>query len=261
LRIFRPVQNLVIWCLSLLPDSFLQLLTKIFLKSQGKGWGSKTIRAEVKAVLGSLKHRTSSDPISVFDIGANIGDWSAELLLAHPNARIHAFEPSSSAFSYLSNRFADDSRVKTYNFALGDFNGVGSLFFDSPSSGFASLTNRRLEHFGLNMSASESIEVRTLNSFKLENLAPCDILKIDIEGNELKALQSGLEVLKDCKVVLFEFGGANLDSKTSFQDFWYFFKELNFKLSRVTPAGLREIKQYSELDEIYVTTNFLAIRQ
>lgn len=215
----------------------------------------------MKAVLSSLERSSHSAPISVFDVGANIGDWSAELLLANPNVSIHAFEPSSSAFSCLSKRFADDPRVILHNFALGDFNGMGKLYFDSPSSGFASLTNRRLDHFDLKMSASESIQVKTLDTFKQENLVSCDILKVDIEGNELKALQSGLEILKECKVVLFEFGGANLDSRTNFQDFWYFFKALNFRLSRVTPSGLREVKHYSELDEIYVTTNFLALRQ
>lgn len=261
MQFFRLVQKMVVWQLSLLPNSILQSLTKLLLTSQGKGWGSTTIRAEVNSVIKSYKPWSSEKPITVFDIGANIGDWTAEFLTAHPNVEIFAFEPSSEAFSYLSTRFKNDSRVNTLNFALGEVDGEGTLFSDSPTSGFASLTKRRLEHFGISTDKSEKIQVKTLDSIKLERSISCDILKIDIEGNELRALNSGLEILRECKVILFEFGGANLDSKSSFQDFWYFFQDLNFSLWRITPSGIRKIEKYSELDEIYVTTNFLAIKQ
>ena len=261
MQFFRFVQKLVVWLLSLLPDSILQFLTNLLLKSQGKGWGSTTIKAEVNSVLKSYRPWKSEEPITVFDVGANIGDWTDEFLTAHPNTMLFAFEPSSAAFSHLSNRFKADSRVTTFNFALGEVDGEGTLFSDAPASGFASLTKRRLEHFGISTNKSEKISVKTLNSLIFERSTSCDILKIDIEGNELYALQSGQEILKHCKVILFEFGGANLDSKTTFQDFWYFFQDLSFSLWRITPSGIKKVKKYSELDEIYVTTNFLAIKQ
>jgi hypothetical protein len=56
----------------------------------------------------------------------------------------------------------------------------------------------------------------------------------------------------------FEFGGCNIDSRTYFQDFWYFFKENNFVIHRITPFGLEKIERYRESDEFFSTTNYIA---
>lgn len=54
------------------------------------------------------------------------------------------------------------------------------------------------------------------------------------------------------KVIQFEFGGANIDSRTYFKDFWKFFYYNNFSLFRITPLGLLRINNYSESDEYLI---------
>ena len=88
---------------------------------------------------------------------------------------------------------------------------------------------------------------------------PIDSVKLDIEGFELAALRGFGSALTNTKVIQFEFGGCNLDTRTNFQDFYYLFKELNFKIYRITPLGLQEITRYREMDEVFLTTNFLAV--
>jgi hypothetical protein len=62
-------------------------------------------------------------------------------------------------------------------------------------------------------------------------------------------------------MVAFEFGGSNIDSRSFFQDFYYFFKAQKFNLSRITPSGyLYPIKSYSELLEQFRCTNFVAVK-
>jgi len=87
-----------------------------------------------------------------------------------------------------------------------------------------------------------------------------DFVKLDIEGHELDALNGFGDALKFIKVIQFEFGGCNIDTRTFWQDFWYFFTENNFVLYRITPFGITKIKKYRELDEFFSTTNFLAKR-
>lgn len=36
--------------------------------------------------------------------------------------------------------------------------------------------------------------------------------------------------------VTFEFGGCNIDTRTYFQDYWYFFKTFGFRVFRITPG-------------------------
>jgi len=65
---------------------------------------------------------------------------------------------------------------------------------------------------------------------------------------------------KSIDLVAFEFGGCNIDTRTFFQDFWYFFREVHFRIFRITPSGyLYPIESYKEIYEQFRTTNFIAI--
>ena len=61
-------------------------------------------------------------------------------------------------------------------------------------------------------------------------------------------------------MVSFEFGGCNIDTRTFFKDFWYFFSEIEFSLFRITPSGyLFPLKSYQETYEQFRTMNFVAL--
>ena len=54
-------------------------------------------------------------------------------------------------------------------------------------------------------------------------------------------------------------GGANIDSRTFFQDFWYLLSG-KYKIYRIIKNGLIEVKGYEESLEIFKNINFLAIQ-
>ena len=60
-------------------------------------------------------------------------------------------------------------------------------------------------------------------------------------------------------MIQFEFGGCNIDTKTYFRDFWYYFKEHNFSIFRITPFGTVYLSKYKELYEKFITTNYISI--
>ena len=88
-------------------------------------------------------------------------------------------------------------------------------------------------------------------------------MKLDVEGHELDVLRGAVRMLESQKIkmISFEFGSCNLDSRTYFQDFFYFFKEIGMStLFRITPSGyLSPIKEYQEIYEQFRTTNFIAL--
>jgi hypothetical protein len=86
-----------------------------------------------------------------------------------------------------------------------------------------------------------------------------DLLKLDIEGHEMDALTGCGFAVTHAKVIQFEFGGCNIDTRTFFFDFWIFFAERNFRLYRISPFGLLPIVDYREIDKFFVTTNYLAV--
>jgi len=61
-------------------------------------------------------------------------------------------------------------------------------------------------------------------------------------------------------MVMFEFGGCNIDTRTFFRDFWHFFSDRGMRLHRITPGGsLFPLDRYTESLEQFRTTNFLAV--
>ena len=223
----------------------------------GKGYGSATIGKEVKAVSSQL----TQNPQLAIDVGGNVGGYSKALRSKMPNLEIHIFEPSSLNVAKLRAAFEGDHMVHINPVGLSDGNGEAVLYSDTPGGGLGSLANRRLDHFGIEMNPMENVTIICFEDYWKNTLASrtIDIAKLDVEGFELAVLRGFGEAIYSTRVVQFEFGGCNLDTRTNFQDFYYFFTKLNFMLYRITPIGLNEIKKYSELDEIYLTTNFLAV--
>jgi FkbM family methyltransferase len=227
---------------------------------QGKGKGGESVSAEVKAAFGVLAKYEIPNPI-ILDVGANEGLYTRAILDQLPNAKVFAFEPSSTSRALLVEKFRSDNRVSICPFALGSKVESRTLYSDQAGSGLASLTKRRLGHFNIDFKHEEIIEVTTLDIWAhSKNLLP-HFVKIDVEGHELEVLKGGADTLKSVKVIQFEFGGCNIDTRTFFQDFWYFFQDLGFNLYRITPSGPLRIERYSEEDEYFSTTNYLAVRE
>ncbi len=77
----------------------------------------------------------------------------------------------------------------------------------------------------------------------------------------MAALQGFGGALSVVRAVQFEFGGANIDTRTYFRDFWYLFTEAGFDLFRITPFGPQRLGRYRERDEFFSTTNYVAVRR
>jgi FkbM family methyltransferase len=227
---------------------------------QGKGKGGESVSAEVEAAFGLLAKYEISNPI-ILDIGANEGLYTRAILNQFPNSKVFAFEPSLTSRARLVDRFGSDNRVSICPYALGSKVELRLLYSDQAGSGLASLTKRRLGHFNIDFEHEELIEVTTLDFWAHSKKLLPHFVKIDVEGHELEVLKGGADTLKSVKVIQFEFGGCNIDTRTYFQDFWYFFQDLGFKLYRITPSGPLRIERYSEEDEYISTTNYLAVRE
>ena len=63
------------------------------------------------------------------------------------------------------------------------------MHYDSAGSGLASLTKRKLDHFNIDFSKEEKVDIDTIDNYCAENsIDHIHLLKIDIEGHELDVL-------------------------------------------------------------------------
>jgi FkbM family methyltransferase len=237
--------------------TILNLIEKSAAYAQGKGYGTSTIKREINLTYQLLNQK----PLLAIDIGGNVGEYTAELRNRSKLTEIHVFEPSKTNIDKLNKRFSEDTLISVVPFAVSEKEVKTTLFTDSFGSGLASLTQRNLSHRNIPFELQENIQtIRFENYWKNHlNQRNIDIVKIDVEGHELNVLNGFGAALKASKAVQFEFGGCNIDTKTYFQDFWYFFKDNGFEIYRITPLGLDKIIKYDESHEYFSTTNFIAI--
>jgi FkbM family methyltransferase len=240
--------------------SFEQLgfLERCLAVQQGKGWDAATISHEISSCCSFF----AAPPRLLIDIGGNRGLYAKEFLARFPGAACHVFEPSSLNVALLRDEFRSHPGVNVVDCALSDVSGVFTLYADEPGSGLGSLTQRRLDHFGIDMKATEDVRVVRFDDYWSANGPPgseIDYVKIDVEGHELAVLRGFGELARRVKLFQFEFGGTNIDTRTFFSDFWYFFLEQDFSLYRLTPRGLLLIPSYQEAHECFQFTNYIAV--
>ena len=234
---------------------FFKYLEKFSSLSQGKGWGFGTIPEEVKASISFFKMK----PKIFIDIGANKGLYTSFLLNKINNIECHLFEPSEDSYLSLKSMFSDYVQIKINKIGLSNTNSKAKLFSDRSGSPLSSLTKRRLDHFNIDMNIEEEVEIKRFDEYWKSDGRIIDFVKIDVEGHELKVLEGFGDLLNITKLIQFEFGGCNIDTRTYFQDFWYFFKNKGFSLYRITPTGVLKIRKYIEQDETFNTTNYIAL--
>lgn len=224
---------------------------------QGKGFLHPSHRDEVE----QLAEYVDKSPVRFcIDAGANRGEYSAALLDTFPEAEILAVEPSSHNTELLRTRFSSEPRLEVMEAALCRETGPVTLFSDQEGSSKASLSRRDLGALGIEFDREETVQGVRLDDVWKEQLnqRPIDVLKLDVEGHELAALEGSRNALQHTRLVQFEFGGCNIDSRTFFRDFWNLFAELDFELFCMTPFGLRPIPEYTESEEHFQTLNYQA---
>jgi FkbM family methyltransferase len=227
--------------------------------AQGKGFGTASIEQEVNC----MRHLLKDEPALAIDVGGNVGNYTAKLREKIPDLEIHVFEPCTKNIFKIKQRFNGDPKIKIVPYALSDKSGSATLFSDEPGSGLGSLAQRRLTHFNMSFETRETVKTLRFDEYWKAELQSrqIDMVKIDIEGYELFALNGFGKALKATKVLQFEFGGCNIDTRTFFQDFWYFFKENGFDLYRISPFGTEKLSHYKESGEFFSTTNYIAVNR
>lgn len=200
----------------------------------------------------------------LFDVGANIGDYT--LLLREVfgiNSIVYSFEPAKDTFHKLESNLTGQGNVRLCNFGLGDEQARLTLYSTPASSGLASLYQRRLDHYNIQMDQTEEVEIRTLDDFCIENsINHIHLLKLDVEGHEIKVLKGASGMITSGKIdfIQFEFGGTDIDSRVFFRDFYYMLKD-RYDLYRIVKDGLYKLEGYTEINENFMSVMYMAKRK
>jgi FkbM family methyltransferase len=141
---------------------------------------------------------------TVFDIGAHKAGYLYYMLKqVGRNGKVFVFEPQSILYQYiikLKTLFLWEN-VTIEHLALSDSKGRATLYIpkrrskqvSSPGATIVEQTERS------DIAFTEMVSTETLDSYCNQNNIEPDFLKIDVEGNELRILRGGLDILKRCR--------------------------------------------------------------
>jgi FkbM family methyltransferase len=201
----------------------------------------------------------------ILDIGANIGDYSEMIIKKADKLNLdiilYLFEPTKSCYEILEKRFEGKENIQINNFGISNENSKTLIFYDKEKSGLASLYQRNLDYYHKQLDKQEVINLRRLDEFIDKNkIRHINFIKIDIEGHELQALIGLGDKLNPNFVdyIQFEYGGSNLDSKTTLMEIYSFFEKKGFRVAKLMKNGI-EIRDYKPFMENYVYCNYVAI--
>jgi FkbM family methyltransferase len=157
--------------------------------------------------------------MTVFDVGANVGELTLLFSRFVGEGHVHAFEASSNAFERLTTicRAASRRNVHLNHVALAEAEGVVSLHvYDDDYLSWSSRALRPLENYGIDVKpvAVEETAATTVDLYCERNdIRRIDLLKVDVEGAEYQVLLGAQRMLREKLIacLTFEFGQTTFD--------------------------------------------------
>ncbi len=150
-------------------------------------------------------------PHLIFDVGGHLGQTVEKYRKLYPRATIYSFEPFESSFKKLQEYCATQGDCRTYIIAFAEQKGRADFFANDCGGGTNSLfppedMEKRFDHdvdYAYAGTEQTSVETDTIDSFcEANGIDTIDILKMDIQGGELRALKGAERMLKEQRVAL-----------------------------------------------------------
>lgn len=152
-----------------------------------------------------LFQRLLAPGMCVIDAGANIGQYTLIAAAAvGPEGRVHAFEPVPSNVSRLQHHVAIngfDDRVRVNAIALWDEPNTLTLHLDARDR-HDNATNFSVNEQGESIVTLDRPAVRLDDYAREQGLGRLDVIKLDVEGSELRALRGATELLRTFRPTL-----------------------------------------------------------
>ncbi len=149
-----------------------------------------------------------TEPV-IFDVGAYTGKTVEQFKSSFPKSWIHAFEPFDESFTIMKNRLQKMDRMIYNNIAIGDSVVESDTFYITENEGSSSLlrprrsANRFWKDTPLLIQKKVNVRVKTIDKYcEEQNINKIDILKLDVQGNEMKVLNGASRMLRDKSIKL-----------------------------------------------------------
>ena len=161
---------------------------------------------------------------TIIDIGARKGNWYKNVARFFPDSIAHLFEPTPKIVTRIKPKFKKETQ-HVHQVALSDQIGQLDFYIDLELGGWSGLTKQRTN----GTYHTITVDVKTLDSYNFKNVG---LIKIDVEGNELKTLIGAKNTItKNKPIIYFECADVHMvNYNYGSEDIFDFFESINYKI-------------------------------
>ncbi|HEY3488864.1 MAG TPA: FkbM family methyltransferase [Candidatus Deferrimicrobiaceae bacterium] len=220
-----------------------------------------------RSVLGGWRTRAAAaERLVVFDVGANVGDWSACLRdeIRDPRERslllLHLFEPVPHTFERLRGRLANSGAGIDLRFnplALSSAEGAEKMYvrgFDGSNS----------IHPDTNEGETQSIDISRVTATRFcadHGIGRIHLLKCDTEGHDMEVVAGALPLLRTgaIRVLQFEYNYRWIFSRHYLKDVFDAVEGLPYRIGRIHPDHVDLYSCWHPEMERFFEANYLIV--
>ncbi|TRW17197.1 FkbM family methyltransferase [Glacieibacterium frigidum] len=184
-------------------------------------------------------HQTVRPGMTVFDVGAHLGELSRLFASLAVGGTVHAFEANPGVAAELRENIRGIANLVVNAVAVSDHAGSVQLHsYDGPFRAFNSLADRPFADYGIDPGPvrRDTVPATTIDDYCAANaIRSIDLLKIDVEGAELQVLRGARAMLAESRIacVIFEFGQATFDMGNTPAALAAFLTDCGYKLENL----------------------------
>jgi FkbM family methyltransferase len=214
---------------------------------------------EVQAAV--LRYRQPGRKTVVFDVGANVGDWTCAIVEQAEDLAsldVYAFEPCSGTYDILLSRIgalSGSANVVPVRKACSSSAGTGTLHIVGIGAGTNSLTSAEPTD------GIEQVELVSIDDYcrdsKIDHIS---LLKIDAEGHDIDVIKGATSMLqqRNVDVLQFEYNQRWIFNGAFLRDVFSALSPLGYRIGKVTPYGVEFYEKWDWELETFREGNYLA---
>lgn len=211
-----------------------------------------------------LKEDAKKNRLVVFDVGANVGDWSAAFLMRLSDSSLsesvdlYAFEPVPSTAETLRRNLGDQNLCLHYEqVALSSENGGGNMYVGQ-GSGINSLHPNPLRGDEEQVAIVRATATDFCRTHKIQKV---QLLKCDTEGHDMEVIRGALPMLTDgsISVLQFEYNHRWVFSRNFLRDAFIAIEKLPYKLAKLQSDHILIFTEWHHELEKFFDANYALV--
>lgn len=225
-----------------------------------RGLSNQNFDMESNGELRVLAIVSSFKPKCIFDVGANVGDWSAIASKLNPSSTIHAFEIVPSTYEILLKSTSNLPNILQINQGLSSKEESILISIGSDSCTATGCTIDGMRYHNEFYTQEVECNVKRAREYILENnLTIIDFVKIDVEGMDFQVIKGFEDLVQNVRIFQFEYGIFNISSHDLLADFCRHLNANGFVVGKIFPRCVIFFEYHFDMENFY-GSNFVAVR-